>query len=185
MRNFLIAFAILASMGYAQQGSEMERNPPPSNDHAKVGPAAVARRLECVSWDPRQNQLIWFVSVWDLESDMSKPADLERYVIHTNSGVMERNGELRPFRIPEADLRVLTSILSSYAMRSTVWWERAAPDSDNTPDLVPDNKRTPQDKTGKDGPDDQPKAPPTGKAVVVRLLAPTSRPVAPEPVVVK
>lgn len=174
MRNFLIAIAILAPLGCAQQGSQTEQNPPSPNDHAEAGPAAVARRLEYVSWDPRQKQLIWLVSVWDLGSDMSKPANLERYVIDTNTGAMESNGELRPFRIPQADLHALMSILSSYAMRSTIWWERAAPDSDETPDLVPDSTRVPQDKTGKDGLDAKPKAPPDGKAVVVRRLLPQS-----------
>lgn len=186
MRNFLIALAILAPLGFAQPGSQTEGNPPTSNDHAKAQPAAVARRLEYVSWDPQQKQLIWFVSVWDLASDMSKPADLERYVIDTNTGVMESKGELRPFRIPQADLHVLMSILGSYAMRSTIWWEHAEPDSDDAPDLVPNGTRTPQDKTGKDGPDDKPKVPPSGKAVVVLgLPTPPSWPIGPQSAVVK
>lgn len=167
MKNLLIAIAILAPLGYAQPG-DAERKAPPANDQAKKELTAVGRRLECVSWDPQQKQLIWFVSVWDLESDMTKPADLERYIIHVNSGVMESNGELRRFQLPQADLQALMNILSSYTMRSTIWWGHAGADSsDETPSLLPEGQRPPKDKTGGDSRDDKPKGPPAGKALML------------------
>ena len=177
MKNFLIAIAILAPLGCAQPEGNAERKAPPAAEQPKKGLAAVARRLECVSWDPQQKQLIWLVSVWDLESDMTKPADLERYVIHVNSGVMESNGELRRFQIPADGLQTLMNILSSYTMRSTIWWGQAGgDDSDDAPALLP-GQGDPKDKRGGDPKDDKPKAATPGKAILLPPSSASPRPV--------
>src|SRR5215469_4820439 len=135
MRNFLAALIVLTCVGYAQQTGGAERKMPPqaqpkTDDHAraddqakKSGPAAAVRRLESVTWDPLQAQLTWVISVWDLDSDMSKPTALERYAIHVDKGLMESGGEQRPFEAPGSDIHALMSIISTYAMRSTIWWE--------------------------------------------------------------
>lgn len=174
MRTFLIALAVLAGTSYAQQGSDAERNPPSAKDGAKPKPAAVMRRLESVNWDPLEARLTWFISVWDLESDMSKPAEVERYVIHVNWGVMENNGEMRPFQVPGQDLHALMDIISTYAMRSTVWWgHKGAADTDKPPELAPDGNDGSKGKSGGGSQGDKPPSPPVGKAEVQGLPAPS------------
>jgi hypothetical protein len=164
MRILLAALIVVAGAGHAQQSGEADRMPAPGNGE-KASPAAVARRLESVTWEPLQGQLTWTVSVWDLHSDMTHPADMERYVIHVGAGTIESKGETKKFEVPEDDLHALMDILSVYAMRSTIWWEhsgeadRAAP-----PEVLPDNK----DKPKSNAPDEKPKAAPGGKALVLQ-----------------
>lgn len=175
MRSFLAALIVLTGLGYAQQGGQADRKAPPEdhsnapeNQPGKKSPAAILRRLEAVTWDPLESKLIWCVSVWDLGSDMSKPAALERYTIRVNDGVMEREGEQRPFAVPGADLHALMDVISTYAMRSTVWWGHGAADGQKTPDLAPDASDGTKDKTKGDGQDDKPKPLPAGKAIAAR-----------------
>jgi len=164
MRILLAAVVVLAGAGYAQQSGDAERIQPPEKGE-KTTPG-VARRLESVTWDPLQGQLTWTVSVWDLHSDMSHPADMERYVIHVSSGTIECKGEQRKFTVPEDDLHALMDILSIYAMRSTIWWEhRGDTDRMAPPALSPDGTN---DKPKGDGNDDKPKSAPTGKALVLQ-----------------
>ena len=114
-------------------------------------------------WEPLQGQLTWVVSVWDLHSDMSHPAELERYVIHVKSGTMESKGESRRFEVPEEDLHALMDIISVYAMRSTVWWEQNGDaDRQAAPGLLPDGTK---DKPKGDGQQEKPKSAPSGKAM--------------------
>lgn len=165
MKTLLAAVILVTGLGYAQKSGDTDRKAAPDDHAKKATPAAIMRRLEAVSWDPTSAQLTWFISVWDLESDMSKPAELERYVIRVNEGVMERNGERRSFEVPGADLRALMDVISTYAMRSTVWWGRTGTDDRETPDVSPDGSGGTKDKTKGDGRDDKPKAVPSGKAI--------------------
>jgi len=182
MRRLLAAVIVISGLGYAQQNGQADRTKPPQDQPGKKVPAAVMRRLEAVTWDPLASQLIWCVSVWDLESDMSKPADLERYVIDINAGVMESNGERRRLDIPSEELHALTNILSTYAMRSTVWWGRTATDDQDSPGAAPDGTNGSKDKTKGDGHDEKPKLPPAGRAIGSRQTpAPSSAPSVAEP----
>src|SRR5436309_3369659 len=139
MRKFVMALVILGNMASAQQAGDAGRDAPAAKtDPKKPDAAAVARRLEVVTWDPLQAELTWFVSVWDLGSDMSKPIDLERYVIRMNTSVMESNGESRRFQVPAEDVHGLMDILSTYAMRSTIWWRRSGSSEEDSPRLLPD-----------------------------------------------
>lgn len=166
MKRFLVPLIVLTGLGYAQQTGDAERKVPPDDHSGTKAPAAIMRRLEAVTWDPLQSELIWCVSVWDLESDMTEPDSLERYVIHVNQGVMESNGERRPVDVPGEDLHALMNIISAYAMRSTVWWRRAgAPGDPATPGEVPDGKNGGKDKPKGNDQDNKPKLPPVGKAV--------------------
>lgn len=174
MKSFLAALILLTGLGYAQQGGQADRKAPP-DDHSvkpedqsgKKSPTAVLRRLEAVTWDPLESKLIWAVSVWDLGSDMSKPAAVERYAIRVNDGVMERDGVQRAFAVPGADLHTLMDVISTYAMRSTVWWGNGGADGQKAPDLMPDGTDGTKDKSKGDGRDDKPKPPPAGKAIAV------------------
>jgi hypothetical protein len=158
MRAFLIAFTLLAGACFAQTG-EADRNRVPGNGQEKEKPTGCVRRLESVMWEPLQGQLTWVVSVWDLGSDMSHPSELERYVIHVNAGTMDSKGEQRAFEVPKTDLHALMDILSIYAMRCTIWWERGPADPGTAPAIVPDD-----DKPKEDAPKEKPKSTPSGKA---------------------
>jgi hypothetical protein len=172
MKSFLAALIVLTGLGFAQQGGQADpktppedRSRPPEDQSGNKSPAAILRRLEAVTWDPLESKLIWCVSVWDLGSDMSKPTGLERYTIHVNDGVIERDGVQRPFAVPGADLHALMDIISSYAMRSTVWWGHGGADGKQTPGLAPDGTNGTKDKTKGDGQDDKPKPLPAGKSI--------------------
>ena len=179
MRTFLAAVIALTGLAYAQEGNKPEPTPAPGNGAAPTTPSAVLRRLESVTWDPLQAQLTWFISVWDLESDMSKPREMERYVIHVNSGVMESKGQSRRFDVPGADLHTLMDIISTYAIRSTIWWGKSAGGANDPPppSLSPDEPNAPKDKDkmNGDGKDDKPK-PPAARKAIDRPQAPDGLP---------
>jgi hypothetical protein len=154
---------LVAAVANAQQSGEAERKAAPGNSSEKASPAEVVRRLESVTWEPLQGQLTWVVSVWDLHSDMSHPAELERYAIHVKLGTMESKGESRRFEVPEDDLHALMDIISVYAMRSTIWWEQTGDaDRQAPPGIVPDGAK---DKPKGDGQQEKPKSAPAGKAM--------------------
>jgi hypothetical protein len=163
MRTILTALLLLVGIASAQQGGDAGRTPQKDATN-NPAPVTILRRLEAVTYDLQQGQLIWVISVWDLESDMSKPADLERYVIHIDSDVMQSNGELRRFYVPALDLHALTDILGKYAIRSTIWWAREAA-ADDSPGLAPDS--TSKGKTKDRDEDDK-----TKRAFINRVAAP-------------
>jgi hypothetical protein len=166
MRTLLTALVIFGGIACAQQTTDPERSAPAAKGEVvKPVPGQVARRLEAVTLDPLQAQLSWFVSVWDLGSDMSKPADVEKYTIHINSSVMERSGELRRFQVPAADLHSLMNILSTYVMRSTVWWGHEGAAEGDAPPLLPDGSDGVKDKTKDDGREENTKPATIKKAV--------------------
>jgi hypothetical protein len=178
MKSLVMALVIFAGFGCAQQQGGADRILPKDKDKdngaEKSKPTgAVLRRLEVVSWDPVKEQLTWVVSVWDLNSSMDKPYDLERYVIHADAGTIESKGELRQFDAAGKDLHAVMDVISTYAMRSTIWWGHrddpeekpdAAPNA--SPNASPGGSNEQKDKPKSDGKDDKPKTPPTGKAVV-------------------
>jgi len=167
----LAALLILGGVSYAQQsGAEAGPKPPSSKEGSTTNTSARVRRLESVSWDAVKAQLIWVLSVWDLESDKSEPSALERYVIHVDSGLMENNGEVRPFQVRGSDLQSLMSLVCMYAMRSTIWWNRVGASKDDTPSLMPDGSNGPGDKTKESDPKDSPEPSPDGVAKVRSLV---------------
>lgn len=176
MKIFLAALMVVAGLGRAQSSGQGEQKSPPDDHTGKSVTSPVLRRLEAVTWDPLQAQLIWVISVWDLESDMSKPAELERYTIHVNDGVMEKDGERRAFAIPKDDLNTLMDIISTYAMRSTVWWGHGAtPGGPGAPGAPQDGGSGTKDKNKDDGGSDKPKLTQPGKVAGLQPHLSTDR----------
>ena len=171
MRILVAALVIVGSVGYAQQsGSEADPKGPDGKDAGVTKVPASVRRLDAVTWEPLKAQLSWVVSVWNLESDMSEPSGLERYVIHVDSGQMESNGELREFEVPGSDLHALMSLLSKYTIRSTIWWDHPGASKEDAPVLAPDGTGGSKDKTKGNDPKDPAKpAVPTKVAGVAQL----------------
>ena len=176
MKTLLTGLVIFAGLGYAQQSGEAGPNPQPdSGESAK--PTAVLRRLESVTWDPLRAQLTWLVSVWDLESTADEPRDMERYVIHLDSDVMEFKGEIRRFDAAGRDVHALMDMISNFAMQSTVWWGRGGQGQrEGQPGSEPDGTNGTKDKNKGDGQEDKPKPQPNGKAVaLLQLSAPPAK----------
>ena len=189
MKNSLICLAMLAGIGFAQDAQKNTPATPPADGGEKLKaddgekPKAdggekpkvatgVLRRLESVTWSPMQLEVRWLVSVWDL-ANPEQPRDLERYVVHLDSKVMELNGKARDLQDAGQDLSGILDLIGANTMRATAWWrnvENAAPDAQpngaqpNTtqPNAAPDGSGSKDDKSKEPAKKDLPQLKPIG-----------------------
>ncbi len=148
MKNSLICLAMLAGISFAQEPQKNTPATPPADSGEKPKAATgVLRRLESVTWSPLQLEVHWLVSVWDL-ANPEQPKDVERYVIHLDSNVMEVNGKVHNLQDAGQDLSSILDLIGANTMRATVWWrnvEIAAPEAQ--PDVAPDGSGAKDDKS--------------------------------------
>ena len=126
MKTSLIAFIVFAGFGYAQEGTgQAPDKPAKPGSTDNQAPKVLVRRLESVSWNPVRAELSWLVSVWDVDVSIEQPQARERYVMHLDDAKMEFQGEARSIDDTEArHVRSLMDLISTYAVESTVWWDR-------------------------------------------------------------
>lgn len=175
MRTLLAAFVVFTSFGYAQGSAGSADRLPGQTPGSPAKPDAVlVSRLDSVTWDPVRGELSWVVTVWDVAVSTQQPASRDRYLVHVADAVMEYQGETRPFDLGESrQLRKLMDIVSTYAVQSTVWWDRGGGQVIPLPQREEDTKEKP--KT--DDKDMKSKPPAKGAPVVLRgpiALAPSS-----------
>jgi len=179
MRILLILLLFLAGSGRAQEnGGKAQKQPGESSDTGTKA-AAEVRRLESVTWNPVREELTWLVSVWNVASGVDQPPATERYVIHLDAAVMEVNGELRGFSPTEAKrVHTLMDMMSTYAVESTVWWNRGEGEPIDGQKVPPPNHDDETKKKNKGGgkeekPEQAPKSPSTLRRAAV--LAPDEK----------
>ena len=87
---------------------------------------AGVRRLESVNWDPVKKELTWVVSNGSQPSGGKYQAGQKTtYYINMDEATMTFNGETRRFSRQEAtSVNSLMSLISTYAVESTIWWEK-------------------------------------------------------------
>lgn len=83
------------------------------------------RRLESVNWDPVKKELTWVVSNGNQAKGKYQASDKTTYHIDMGKATMTLNGETRRFSQQEASsVSGLMSLISTYAVESTIWWEK-------------------------------------------------------------
>lgn len=87
---------------------------------------AGVRRLESVNWDPVKKELTWVVSNGSQAGGGKYQAGQKTtYYINMDEATMTFNGETRRFSRQEASsVSSLMSLISTYAVESTIWWEK-------------------------------------------------------------
>jgi hypothetical protein len=90
-----------------------------------AGEEARARRLESVTWSPRNHKLTWTVSEGTADDKGEFKGNSKiTYEIDLDAATMELNGEGRRFSKAEAvRVHALMDVVAKYAAESTVWWE--------------------------------------------------------------
>jgi hypothetical protein len=162
MKNTLIGLAVLAGISLAQDAPKNTPPTSPADGAEKPKATGVLRRLESVTWSPMQLEVRWLVSVWDL-SNPEQPRDLERYVIHLDSKVMELNGKAHNLQDAGQDLSGILDLIGANTMRATAWWrnvENAEPDAQ--PNVAPDGSGAKDDKSKEPAKKDLPQLKPIG-----------------------
>jgi hypothetical protein len=126
MKNLIAALVVFTAVACAQEkgGTPQPKTVPPDAPEVSK-PAAIVCRLESVTWNPVRGDLSWVVTIWDVENSIETPAAVERFVIHPDAAEMKYDQEVRSFDPDEARrVRMLMDLLSTYAVKSTVWWDR-------------------------------------------------------------
>ncbi len=114
MRTKWTIFALLAGLfSFASHGLAEENN-------------KDVRRLESVNWDPVKKELTWIVSNGKKAHDGKYLTGQKvTYRIDMDDATMSFNGETRRFSRQEASsVTSLMSLISTYAVESTIWWEK-------------------------------------------------------------
>ena len=127
-----------------------------------------AKRLETVTWNPRDHKLTWTVSDGTMDGEGGfKSNNTTTYEIKMDAATMWLKDEGRKFSKEEA-LRVhaLMNLISKYAAESTVWWEAGKGD----PIGAGEDPKVKTPETDKPRPRRPPKAP-SGDVIRIKHVA--------------
>lgn len=136
VRLSLAALLVLPGIGCAQDRRQsQDRNPAPERQmdrdgvHGQSGDQKQSRgprRLESVTWNSVNHQLIWVISKGEKKEGTSyTPLSNEQYEISMDKATMTFHGETRKFSKEEAtNVHALMDLISKYAVDSTIWWDQ-------------------------------------------------------------
>ncbi len=125
----LAALLALPAIGCAQEGRRAQNQESPPNLRAaqqeQPQDPETPRRLESVTWNSVNHELMWVISSGDKSGGtLYRAAASANYRISLDDATMTFDGETRRFSREEAsNVRVLMDLIGKYAVDSTVWWE--------------------------------------------------------------
>jgi hypothetical protein len=146
----LIAVVVAIGVSYSQgrvNGPDVAPHSGEKRDDTETN--EKRRRLESLTWNPTTSELTWVISEGHRTAGNYLPVTRATYLIHVDSAMMQFNGEHRRINGEEAkNVNAIMSILSEYAIGSTIRWEMG-------PGKEPDDRKepAPPKKEEKDAPD--------------------------------
>ncbi len=157
MRSFTLMLAVACGLALVSCTAQRRTSADRVNGRNGSGPGLQEtasdeqpdsiRRLESVTWNSVEHQLVWDVSKRERKDDTYQSMGTDHYEINMDNATMTVNGETRRFSHEEAkNVRRLMDLISRYAVESTVWWEDGQGEPlDGAPDQP--NGTEPKDST--------------------------------------